>query len=76
MAMVKADDMRKMSKDEIINHYKSMESYEKALQRCEPYEMAKDWLRDLTKRLNLSRDWLQTKDKTLFFQDPEESDDN
>jgi len=26
--------------------------------------------------LNLSREWLQTKDKTLFFQDPEESDDN
>ena len=76
MAMVKADDMRKMSKDEIINHYKSMESYEKALQRCVPYEMAKEWLRDLTKRLNLSREWLQTKDKTLFFQDPEESDDN
>jgi len=34
------------------------------------------WLRDLTKRLNLSREWLQTKDKTLFFKDPEESDDN
>jgi len=26
--------------------------------------------------LNLSREWLQTKDKTLFFKDPEESDDN
>jgi hypothetical protein len=38
--------------------------------------MAKLWLRDTTKRLNLSREWLQTKDKTLFFQDPEESDDN
>ena len=34
------------------------------------------WSRDLTKRLNLSREWLQTKDKTLFFQDPEESDDD
>jgi hypothetical protein len=53
-----------------------MEDYEKALQRCEPYEMAKGWLRDLTKRLNLSREWLQAKDKTLFFQDPEESEDD
>ena len=76
MNMVKADDLRKMSKEEILDIYDNMEDYEKALQRCEPYEMAKLWLRDTTKRLNLSREWLQTKDKTLFFQDPEESDDN
>lgn len=76
MNMVKADDLRKMSKEEILDIYDNMEDYEKALQRCEPYEMAKAWLRDTTKRLNLSREWLQTKDKTLFFQDPEESDDN
>jgi RNA ligase len=76
MNMVKADDLRKMSKEEILDIYDNMEDYEKALQRCEPYEMAKMWLRDLTKRLNLSREWLQTKDKTLFFKDPEESDDN
>jgi T4 RnlA family RNA ligase len=76
MNMVKADDLRRMSKEEILDIYDNMEDYEKALQRCEPYEMAKLWLRDLTKRLNLSREWLQTKDKTLFFKDPEESDDN
>jgi T4 RnlA family RNA ligase len=76
MNMVKADDLRKMSKEEILDIYDNMEDYEKALQRCEPYEMAKLWLRDTTKRLNLSREWLQTKDKTLFFQDPEESDDD
>ena len=76
MNMVKADDLRKMSKEEILDIYDNMEDYEKALQRCEPYEMAKMWLRDITKRLNLSREWLQTKDKTLFFQDPEESDDD
>ena len=76
MNMVKADDLKKMSKEEILNIYDNMGEYEKALQRCEPYEMVKMWLRDLTKRLNLSREWLQTKDKTLFFQDPEESDDD
>ena len=76
MNMVKADDLRKMSKEEILDIYDNMEDYEKALQRCEPYEMAKLWLRDTTKRLNLSREWLQTKDKTLFFQDPEESEDD
>ena len=76
MNMVKADDLRNMSKEEILDIYDNMEDYEKALQRCEPYEMAKGWLRDLTKRLNLSREWLQTKDKTLFFQDPEEGEDD
>ena len=76
MNVVKADNLKKMSKEEILDIYDNMEDYEKALQRCEPYEMAKMWLRDLTKRLNLSREWLQTKDKTLFFKDPEESDDN
>ena len=76
MNMVKADDLKKMSKEEILDIYDNIEDYEKSLQRCEPYEMAKMWLRDLTKRLNLSREWLQTKDKTLFFKDPEESDDN
>jgi T4 RnlA family RNA ligase len=76
MNMVKADDLKKMSKEEILDIYDNMEDYEKALQRCEPYEMAKGWLRDLTKRLNLSREWLQAKDKTLFFQDPEESEDD
>jgi T4 RnlA family RNA ligase len=76
MNMVKADDLKKMSNEEILDIYDNMGEYEKALQRCEPYEMAKMWLRDLTKRLNLSREWLQTKDKTLFFQDPEESDDD
>jgi T4 RnlA family RNA ligase len=76
MNMVKADDLRKMSKEEILDIYDNMEDYEKALQRCEPYEMSKVWLRDTTKRLNIAREWLQTKDRTLFFQDPEESDDD
>jgi T4 RnlA family RNA ligase len=77
MNMVKADDLRKMSKEEILDVYDNMTDYEKSLKRCEPYEMAKEWIRDMTKRLNLSREWLKKKDPTLFFQEPEEeSDDN
>lgn len=77
MNMVKADDLRKMSKEEILDVYDNMTDYEKSLKRCEPYEMAKEWIRDMTKRLNLSREWLKKKDTTLFFQEPEEeSDDN
>ena len=73
---VKADDLRKMSKEEILHVYDNMTDYEKSLKRCEPYEMSKEWIRDMTKRLNLSREWLKKKDPTLFFQEPEESDDN
>ena len=77
MNLVKADDLRKMSKEEILHVYDNMTDYEKSLKRCQPYEMAKEWIRDMTKRLNLSREWLKKKDSTLFFQEPEEeSDDN
>ena len=76
MNMVKADDLRKMSKEEILDIYDNMEEYEKALQRCQPYEMAKEWIRDMTKRLNLSREWLKKKDPTLFFKEPEEENDD
>jgi ribosome-associated toxin RatA of RatAB toxin-antitoxin module len=77
MNMVKANDLIKMSKEEILEIYDNMDDYEKSLKRCEPYEMAKEWLRDLTKRLAISREWLKTKDKTLFFQDPDtENEDN
>jgi len=72
MNMVKADDLRKMSKEEILDIYNNMDDYEKSLQRCEPYEMAKDWVRDQTKRLVIARDWLQKKDPSLFFQEPDE----
>jgi hypothetical protein len=36
------------------------------------YETAKEHIREKTKRLMISRDWLQDIDPTLFFQDPEE----
>lgn len=42
----------------------------------DPYEIAKEWVRDQTKRLQIARDWLLKKDPTLFFQDPEENEDD
>lgn len=76
MNMVKATELRKLSKEEILDIYDNIEDYESALQRCEPYEMAKVWLRDQTKRLAIAREWLQKKDPTLFFQDPENDEDD
>ena len=40
------------------------------------HDLAKDWVREQCKRLNIAREWLRKKDPTLFFQDPEENDDN
>jgi propanediol dehydratase small subunit len=76
MNMIKADELKKMSQDEILNIYNSISDYEEALQRCEPYEMAKEWVRDKTKRLLIARDWLKEQDPTLFFVDTEDSDDD
>lgn len=76
MALVKADELRKMSKEEILKVYNSYSDYEKTLSNLEPYELAKNWLKDKTKRLQIARDWLSSKDPSLFFKDPEESEDD
>lgn len=76
MNMIKADNLVKLSKEEILHIYDNMEDYERALRRCDPYEMAKEWLRDQTKRLAIAREWLQKEDPSLFFQEPEEKGDD
>ena len=35
-----------------------------------------EWLRDKTKRLEIAREWLEKQDGSLFFRDPEESEDD
>lgn len=65
MNMIKGEELKKTSPEQ-----------DKAIERYSSYEMAKDWIRDNTKRLQIARDWLLKKDPTLFFKDPEESDDN
>ena len=42
----------------------------------DPYDLSKEHISDKTKRLMIARDWLLEKDPTLFFQDPEESDED
>ncbi len=76
MNMDKAEQLKKLSKEEILQIYGDIESYERSLKRCEPFDMAKEWLRDKTKRLEIAREWLKGKDSTLFFQEPEESEDD
>jgi T4 RnlA family RNA ligase len=76
MNLAKADEMRKMSKEEILDNYDTISDYEKTLSNLEPYELAKNWLRDKTKRLQRARDWLSSKDNSLFFKDPDDSEDD
>jgi T4 RnlA family RNA ligase len=71
MNMAKSDELKKLSKEEIIEFYDSFENYEKSLQKCDPFEMAKEWLRDQTKKLNIDREFQKKKDSRLFFQEPE-----
>ena len=76
MNMQKGEDLKKVSREDVLDIYDSMDQYEAAIERCQPYEMAKTWLRDQTKRLAMAREWLQKEDPSLFFQDPEETDDD
>lgn len=76
MNLAKADEMRKMSKEEIAKNYNTISDYEKTLSNLDPYELAKNWLRDKTKRLQIAREWLSSKDPSLFFKDPEENEDD
>ena len=76
MSMVKRDELKKLSEEDIIKIYGNFDYYESLIEKYQPYEMAKEWLREKTKKLNIARNWLKEKDPTLFFQDVEEDDDN
>jgi T4 RnlA family RNA ligase len=38
---------------------------------ADPYDLAKDYIREKNNRLLISRDWLKSKDPSLFFQEPD-----
>ncbi len=76
MNMSKATELKKMTEEEILAVYGDIDKYEEALQNCDPYEMSKEFIRKITKRLEMARTWLLSKDSTLFFQDVEDDDDD
>ena len=44
-----------------------------ALDKCRDiYDLAKEYIREKTKRLLIAREWLKRIDPTLFFQEPDE----
>ena len=77
MSMAKRDELKKLSEEDVIKIYGgNFDYYESLIEKYEPYEMAKEWIREKTKKLIIARNWLKEKDPTLFFQDIEEDDDN
>jgi len=68
-------DMGSNNKEYALKYYKKEPNFGYVMQMAkggDPYELAKDWLRDKTKRLMIARDFLKEKDPTLFFQEPDE----
>ena len=76
MSMDKGDKLKSMSKVDILEYYDSIEAWEKMIEKYQPYNLAVESIRDKTKRLEIAREWLESKDPTLFFIDPEESEEN
>jgi T4 RnlA family RNA ligase len=62
-------------KEYALKYYKKEPNFGYVMQMSkgvDPYELAKDWVREKTKRLIMAREWLKKIDSTLFFQDPDE----
>jgi RNA ligase len=76
MSLYKRDKLKSIPKVDILNHYRSVEAWERAIERRHPYNLAVETIRDKTKRLEIAREWLESKDPTLFFIDPEELEEN
>jgi T4 RnlA family RNA ligase len=73
-------DMGSDRKEYALKYYKKERNFGYVMQMAkgiDPYELAKDWVRDQNARLLMSRDFLKKKDPTLFFQEPDpENEDN
>lgn len=68
-------DMGSNNKEYALKYYRKEPNFPYVMdfaKGVDIYELAKDWLRDKTKRLMLARDFLKKKDPTLFFQEPNE----
>ena len=76
MSMDKCDKLKSLSKEDILEYYDSVEDWEKMIEKCQPYNLSVESIRDKTKRLEIAREWLESKDSGLFFKDPEESEEN
>ena len=76
MALAKGEYLKNLTDSEISEIYTDYSNYEASVNKCEINELVKSWVREKTKRLNIARDWLKSKDSTLFFTEPDEENDD
>ena len=77
MSLVRAEEMKKMTTEEILNKYENIEQFEKSLNRLDKFNLIKEWIKNNTKRLVMARDWLKERDPDMSFRNPiEDEDDN
>jgi len=70
-------DMGSVHKDYALSNKKDKNfGYVMAMSRgADVYELAKDYIREKTKRLLIAREFLVERDPSIFFQDPETNDE-
>lgn len=76
LRIFKGENMKNMTQEEIHKAYGTIDEYEDELKKCTSYEMAKEWVKKETARLNIARQFLKERDPSLFFIDPEDEEDN
>jgi T4 RnlA family RNA ligase len=62
-----------------IKYYKKEPNFGYVMQMekgVDPYELAKNWVKDNTCKLIIAREFLKRRDPSLFFQEPDENDDD
>jgi T4 RnlA family RNA ligase len=67
MQLAKADELKKLSREEILEIYESYEKFESVIESCDIYELAKGWLSKETNKLLIAREWLSKLDRTLIL---------
>jgi T4 RnlA family RNA ligase len=67
MNLLNAEDLKKLSEEEILEIYGTFDKYEKRLNKLTIYEMVKEVIRSNTNKLQIAREWLKEKDPKLQF---------
>lgn len=76
MELSKLDDMKSLSREEILDRYDTMTNYENMISRLDKFELIKDWIRNETKRLLLARNWVKERKPDMFFRNPIENEED
>jgi T4 RnlA family RNA ligase len=67
MNLIKLNELKNMTKEEIEKRYTDINIYYKELQKRDIYEVVKKWIKDKTNHLKIAREWLRKKDPSLFL---------